>query len=195
MHKFSTAATKSSALTAFRSVGLLNVPWFFFTRLSALFRTRNRESHSSSVRDSACWPWVFLPVVPENRAKYSLYDPGVLYRARQEGKPVLLEFFADWCIPCLELEEHTFSNEGVINSTWSFVRVRVDMSDYESSESERLREKFGVTGVPEMLFLDARGNELTDERIIGFVGPEDFLRRMERALKPGSRQSLPTGSD
>ena len=126
---------------------------------------------------------------------WQAYDPGVLYRARQEGKPVLLEFFADWCIPCLELEEHTFSNEGVINSTWSFVRVRVDMSDYESSESERLREKFGVTGVPEMLFLDARGNELTDERIIGFVGPEDFLRRMERALKPGARQSLPTGSD
>ena len=48
------------------------------------------------------------------------------------------------------------------------------MSDYESSESERLREKFGVTGVPEMLFLDARGNELTDERIIGFVGPRTF---------------------
>jgi len=117
---------------------------------------------------------------------WQAYDPAVLYRARQEGKPVLLEFFADWCIPCLELEEHTFSNEGVINST---------MSDYESSESERLREKFGVTGVPEMLFLDARGNELTDERIIGFVGPEDFLRRMERALKPAPRKNLPSTSD
>jgi thiol:disulfide interchange protein DsbD len=65
------------------------------------------------------------------------------------------------------------------------------MSDYESAESERLREEFGVTGVPEMLFLDARGNELKDERIIGFVGPEDFLRRIERALKPGPRKSPP----
>ena len=130
-----------------------------------------------------------------NSIPWQEYEPAVLYRARQEGKPVLLEFYADWCVPCVELEEHTFSNEGVINSTWSFVRVRVDMSDYESSESARLREKFGVTGVPEMLFLDARGNELRDERIIGFVGPEDFLRRMERALKPGPRQSLPTGSD
>jgi thiol:disulfide interchange protein DsbD len=119
------------------------------------------------------------------------YDPAVLYRARQEGKPVLLEFYADWCVPCVQLEEHTFSNEGVVNSTWSFVRVRVDMSDYESAESERLREEFGVTGVPEMLFLDARGNELKDERIIGFVGPEDFLRRIERALKPGPRKSPP----
>jgi len=126
---------------------------------------------------------------------WQAYDPGVLYRARQEGKPVLLEFFADWCIPCLELEEQTFSNEGVINSTWSFVRVRVDMSDYESSESERLREKFGVTGVPEMLFLDARGNEIKNARIIGFLGPEDFLRHLERTLKPTTRKSFPSTSD
>ena len=130
-----------------------------------------------------------------NSIPWQSYDPAVLYRARQEGKPVLLEFYADWCIPCLELEKLTFSNEGVINSTWSFVRVRVDMSDYESPESVRLREEFGVTGVPEMLFLDALGNEIKGARIIGFLGPEDFLRRAERALKPGPRQSLPTGSD
>jgi len=117
------------------------------------------------------------------------YDPAVLYRARQEGKPVLLEFYADWCIPCLELEQHTFSDRGVISSTWPFVRVRVDMSDYESPESERLREEFGVTGVPEILFLDARGNEIRDARIVGFLGPEDFLRRVERALKPAPRKS------
>ncbi len=112
------------------------------------------------------------------------YDPAVLYRARQEGKPVLLEFYADWCIPCLELEQQTFSDGRVINSTWSFVRVRVDMSDYESPESERLREEFGVTGLPEMLFFDGRGNEIKGARIIGFLGPEDFLRRVEQALKP-----------
>ncbi len=126
-----------------------------------------------------------------NSKPWQSFDPAVLYRARQEGKPVLLEFYADWCIPCLELEKLTFSNEGVINSTWSFVRVRVDMSDYESPESARLREQFGVTGVPEMLFLDARGNEIRDERIIGFLGPEDFLRRVERALKPAPRNSPP----
>ncbi len=124
-----------------------------------------------------------------NSIPWQPYDPGVLYRARQEGKPVLLEFYADWCIPCLELEQHTFSDEGVINSSWSFVRVRVDMSDYESTESEHLREEFGVTGVPEMLFLDARGKEIKDSRIIGFLGPEDFLRRLERALKPAPRKS------
>ena len=124
-----------------------------------------------------------------NSIPWQPYDTGVLYRARQEGKPVLLEFYADWCIPCLELEQHTFSDEGVINSSWSFVRVRVDMSDYESPESEHLREEFGVTGVPEMLFLDARGNEIKDSRIIGFLGPEDFLRRLERALKPAPRKS------
>ncbi len=126
-----------------------------------------------------------------NSIPWKPYDPAVLYRARQEGKPVLLEFYADWCIPCLELEEHTFSDGRVINSTWSFVRVRVDMSDYESPESERLREQFGVTGVPEMLFLDARGIEIKDSRIIGFLGPEDFLQRVERALKPRPRKSPP----
>ena len=52
-----------------------------------------------------------------------------------------------------------------------------------------------MTGVPEIHFLDGEGNEIRELRIIGFLGPEDFIRRIELALKPGSRKGLPGASD
>jgi len=109
------------------------------------------------------------------------YDPAVLDRARQEERPVILEFYADWCVPCKELERFTFSDQRVIESAEAFVRVRVDLSNYDSPESVNLRREFEVTGVPEIMFLDTQGSEVRDARVIGFLGANDFLQRIRKA--------------
>lgn len=109
------------------------------------------------------------------------YNARILEEARKNGQPVLLEFTADWCPPCEELEKHTFSDESVIEATRPFVAVRVDVTDYESAQSQQLRARFGITGVPEILFLNGRGEEIRPARVVGFVGPNDFVRRLQFA--------------
>ena len=133
-------------------------------------------------RLKSSWVIVFVLVLcgcssDQNGAiEWQFYAPAVLGQARIEGQPVILNFHADWCAPCHELDRFTFSDERVVESTKSFVMVKVDLTDYESPQSQRLREKFGITGVPEILFLDRTGNEIREARLIGFVGPDDFLQ-------------------
>jgi thiol:disulfide interchange protein DsbD len=116
------------------------------------------------------------PTIP-----WQSYDPAVMDRAKQEGRPVILEFYAEWCVPCKELERFTFSDQRVIESTEAFVRLRVDLTNYDSPESALLRRQFGVTGVPEIMFVDTQGSEVRDARVVGFLGANDFLQRIKKA--------------
>ena len=116
------------------------------------------------------------PTIP-----WQVYDLAVLDRAKQEGRPVILEFYADWCVPCKELERFTFSDQRVIDSTEAFVRLRVDLSNYDSPESVNLRRQFEVTGVPEIMFINAQGSEVREARVVGFLGANDFLQRIKKA--------------
>jgi thiol:disulfide interchange protein DsbD len=109
------------------------------------------------------------------------YDAAILDRAMQEERPVILEFYADWCVPCKELEQFTFSDQRVIELAEAFVRLRVDLSDYDSPESVNLRQRFEVTGVPEIMFFDIQGSEIRNARVIGFLGATDFLQRIKKA--------------
>jgi thiol:disulfide interchange protein DsbD len=109
---------------------------------------------------------------------WETYSPDKLETAASEDIPVVLDFTADWCVPCLELDRITFTDPEVIAALQPYRTIKVDLTDYESAESEALRKKFGVAGVPTIIFLDDEGNEIEDARIVGFVNAEEFLKRM-----------------
>ncbi|NLT32106.1 MAG: thioredoxin fold domain-containing protein [Acidobacteria bacterium] len=105
-----------------------------------------------------------------------------LEQARREGKPVLIDFFADWCVPCREMDEKTFSLPEVIALSRRFVMLKVDLTEAGDPLAENLRSRYGVQGVPTYVFLDPRGEEIAALRGAGFETGPPFLDRMKRAL-------------
>ena len=102
-----------------------------------------------------------------------------LTEAIENGQPVVMDFYADWCIPCIELDRNTFTDEAVIHGTRDIARFKVDLTHFDSPEADALRKRFDVSGVPTIVFLYADGTEERSSRIVGFVPPEDFIKRLQ----------------
>lgn len=96
-------------------------------------------------------------------------------------KPVLIDFYADWCAACNALDRNTFSDRRVATLAGDFVMVRVDLSRY-SHAHDALRKRFNITGLPTVVFVRADGTVLDDLKSVGFLGPSDMAKRMKAAL-------------
>ncbi len=103
------------------------------------------------------------------------YDGGAFRDAVDSGQPVIVDFYADWCAPCRELDEKTFSDPAVRKILEGFVRFKVDQTR-ASEEAVALANEFEVRGVPTvMVYRD--GAEIF--RLIGFEPPDQFIKRLQ----------------
>jgi thioredoxin:protein disulfide reductase len=101
-----------------------------------------------------------------------------LAAAEEAQRPVFIDFRADWCTACIELERHTFPHPDVAEEAERFVAVKIDATYDDDPEIQRLLEKYRINGLPTVVFLDSEGNERSDLRVERFVPPRDMLRRM-----------------
>jgi thiol:disulfide interchange protein DsbD len=115
--------------------------------------------------------------------QWESYSGAMLDQANRESKSVFIDFYADWCVPCKELDAETFSTPEVINRSREFIMLKVNLTSSDDARSKALIEKFQIRGVPTLIFLQPDGQEIPSLRETGVVTHEVFLDKMNRALQ------------
>ncbi len=100
-------------------------------------------------------------------------------RLKDSGKPVMLDFYADWCVSCKEMERFTFSDPRVQQKLSDWVVLRADVTA-NSDEDSALLARFKLFGPPGIIFFDRQGKEIEGLRVIGFQNAEAFLETLAR---------------
>lgn len=102
-----------------------------------------------------------------------------LAQAKQAGKPVMLDFYADWCVACKEFEKYTFHDPSVEAKLQDFVLLQADVTKNQVQDIELLKH-MNVLGLPTIEFWDANGEHVSNARLTGFMQAEPFLEHINR---------------
>ncbi|HET6786479.1 MAG TPA: thioredoxin family protein, partial [Aquabacterium sp.] len=100
--------------------------------------------------------------------------------AARQGRPVMLDFYADWCVSCLEMERETFTDTHVRARLSQAVLLQADVTA-NNDDDRALLARFKLFGPPGIIFFDRTGQELTGVRVIGFQKPAEFSKALEAA--------------
>lgn len=95
------------------------------------------------------------------------------------GRPTMIDFYADWCAQCKELDKYTYIDSKIIEKSSKFNNIKVDLTKGDKDVESR----FKIQGLPVVAFLDANGKEREDLRVTGFLKADEFLKVMEKAFK------------
>jgi thiol:disulfide interchange protein DsbD len=132
---------------------------------------------SAALLLGAAWLWP-RPAASERVAlAWQGYDAAQVEAAIAAGGPVVLDFYADWCLPCKELDRNTFSDPEVAARLASFSRFKVNLTT-SNAETEALQARYRVAGVPTVAFF-LGGVEVAPARLTGFEEPRRFLKRLD----------------
>jgi thiol:disulfide interchange protein DsbD len=105
-----------------------------------------------------------------------------LATARAAGKPALLDFYADWCVSCKEMERYTFSDSAVVAEMGRFVLLQADVTANDRDDQALMQGRFGIPGPPAILVFDPSGTEQRGFRIVGFMPAEAFAAHLRKAV-------------
>jgi thiol:disulfide interchange protein DsbD len=121
--------------------------------------------------------YLLIPRAHVMPVQFEAFDVGQLGNAAAERKPVLVDFAADWCIPCREMDHSTFADPAVVKEAQRFVRMRADLTA-QDDRNAAIMSKFKIQGVPTTVLIDSSG-KIRDQKV-GYIGAKEMLDNLRR---------------
>jgi len=115
-------------------------------------------------------------LTPERKVEWVASEPKALETAKAQGRPVMIDFWATWCVPCKELEVKTFAEPRVAEELSRFVAAKVDVTE-DNEANEALRAKYGADTLPAVILMDSKGKVV--HKVQEFMGPDRFLQLLK----------------
>ena len=127
--------------------------------------------------------WAMTWVMRGPGVQWHDYSEEILKQAAAQGKPVIIDFYADWCAPCREFEELTFHHSEVVAQAKNkFLMIKVDVTTGGNPLHQKLLKRYDVKGVPTIIFLDPKGEERVDLRLVDYFPAKSFLGHMAEII-------------
>lgn len=127
----------------------------------------------------AAGTWLIKPAPASvSELIWQSWSQEALLLADETDRNVVIDVYADWCIPCKELEHLTFSDPKVQSALKNFTLLKVNLTQDKSELAQMLITKYGIKGVPTIIFLDGDGHEIMAARLTGFENAVSFLKRV-----------------
>jgi thiol:disulfide interchange protein DsbD len=149
--------------------------------LQPLNRPDTGSSASATTQAATQGPWLKL------KGAEALQQQ--LDEARRNGQPVLVDFYADWCVACKVLEEKTLNQADVLAAlaNANYRLIKADITEI-NRENQGIMQRYGIIGLPCLIFFDPAGNEIDGSRILGEMGPESFISHMNTKVSAANRR-------
>jgi thiol:disulfide interchange protein DsbD len=96
--------------------------------------------------------------------------------SRSAGKPTMIDFYADWCAQCKELDKYTYVDPKIIELSKKFNNIKIDLTKGD----KEIESKFKILGLPVVAFIDKDGKEIENLRVTGFLQPEEFQKSWKK---------------